>query len=206
ALYNPDSNNYNTVEADITVEVAKALIDIYTDNLINPEFADGLVYDGTEKALVTAHGSVEGGTIVFSLVPKGEYTTTIPVATEAGEYVVYYLIRGDENHQDLGAPGEAYCTVTIAAKPVTDATVTLGEYDSVYNGTAKEPGVTSVVTDGKTLIEGTDYTVSYKNNVYVGTATVTITFKGNYTGTATATFEIIQDPKTGEFDGEWVQM
>jgi hypothetical protein len=206
ALYNPDSNNYNTVEADITVEVAKALIDIYTDNLINPEFADGLVYDGTEKALVTAHGSVEGGTIVFSLVPKGEYTTTIPVATEAGEYVVYYLIRGDENHQDLGAPGEAYCTVTIAAKPVTDATVTLGEYDSVYNGTAKEPGVTSVVTDGKTLIEGTDYTVSYKNNVYVGTATVTITFKGNYTGSATATFEIIQDPKTGEFDGEWVQM
>ena len=206
ALYNPDSNNYNTVEADITVEVAKALIDIYTDNLINPEFADGLVYDGTEKALVTAHGSVEGGTIVFSLVPKGEYITTIPVATEAGEYVVYYLIRGDENHQDLGAPGEAYCTVTIAAKPVTDATVTLGEYDSVYNGTAKEPGVTSVVTDGKTLIEGTDYTVSYKNNVYVGTATVTITFKGNYTGTATATFEIIQDPKTGEFDGEWVQM
>ena len=204
ALYNPDSNNYNTVEADITVEVAKALIDIYTDNLINPEFADGLVYDGTEKALVTAHGSVEGGTIVFSLVPKGEYTTTIPVATEAGEYVVYYLIRGDENHQDLGAPGEAYCTVTIAAKPVTDATVTLGEYDSVYNGTAKEPGVTSVVTDGKTLIEGTDYTVSYKNNVYVGTATVTITFKGNYTGTATATFEIIQDPNTDEFDGEWV--
>ena len=206
ALYNPDSNNYNTVEADITVEVAKALIDIYTDNLINPEFAEGLIYDGTEKALVTAHGSVEGGTIVFSLVPKGEYITTIPVATEAGEYVVYYLIRGDENHQDLGAPGEAYCTVTIAAKPVTDATVTLGEYDSVYNGTAKEPGVTSVVTDGKTLIEGTDYTVSYKNNVYVGTATVTITFKGNYTGSATATFEIIQDPKTGEFDGEWVQM
>jgi hypothetical protein len=205
ALYNPDSNNYNTVEADITVEVAKALIDIYTDNLINPEFADGLVYDGTEKALVTAHGSVEGGTIVFSLVPKGEYITTIPVATEAGEYVVYYLIRGDENHQDLGAPGEAYCTVTIAAKPVTDATVTLGEYDSVYNGTAKEPGVTSVVTDGKTLIEGTDYTVSYKNNVYVGTATVTITFKGNYTGTATATFEIIQDPNTDEFDGEWVR-
>ena len=52
----------------------------------------------------------------------------------------------------------------------------------------------------------TDYEVSYSNNTYVGTATVTITFKGNYTGTATATFEIIQDPKTGEFDGEWVQM
>ncbi|MEE1357296.1 MAG: hypothetical protein UHG68_07040, partial [Clostridia bacterium] len=88
ALYNPDSNNYNTVEADITVEVAKALLDIYTDNLINPEFAEGLIYNGTAQALVTNSGSIDGGYIVFSLNPDGEYTTEIPVATEAGEYVV----------------------------------------------------------------------------------------------------------------------
>ena len=183
-------------EATASVEftIAKAEVDFHT--FIDPEFAKGLVYDGTEKALVTAHGSVEGGTIVFSLVPNGEYTTTIPVATEAGEYVVYYFIRGDENHQDLGAPGEAYCTVYIEAKLVTDATVTLGEYDSIYNGTTKEPGVASVVVDGRTLVEGTDYTVSYENNVYVGTATVIITFKGNYTGSVTVTFEITQDTIT----------
>ncbi|WP_028510321.1 leucine-rich repeat domain-containing protein [Ruminococcus sp. NK3A76] len=42
----------------------------------------------------------------------------------------------------------------------------------------------------KTLKSGTDYTVSYKNNKAMGTATVTITGKGAYTGTAKATFKI----------------
>ena len=204
ALYNPDSNNYNTVEADITVEVAKALLDIYTDNLINPEFAEGLIYNGTAQALVTNSGSIDGGYIVFSLNPDGEYTTEIPVATEAGEYVVYYRIEGDENHYWEGS--SAYETVTIAAKDASDATVTLDDTSVQFDGTAKTPGVTSVVVDDKTLNAETDYEVSYRDNTYVGTATVTITFKGNYTGTATVTFEIIQDHKTGEFDGEWVQM
>ena len=86
----------------------------------------------------------------------------------------------------------------------SDATATL-EYDSVrYDGMSKTPGVTSVMVNGVTLNAETDYTVSYVNNTYVGTATVTITFKGNYAGTAAATFEIIQDPNTDEFDGEWV--
>ena len=202
ALYNPDSNNYNTVEADVTIEVAKAEIDGST--LINPEFAEGLIYNDTAQALVTNSGSIDGGYIVFSLNPDGEYTTEIPVATEAGEYVVYYRIEGDENHYWEGS--SAYETVTIAAKDASDATVTLDDTSVQFDGTAKTPGVTSVVVDDKTLNAETDYEVSYRDNTYVGTATVTITFKGNYTGTATATFEIIQDPKTGEFDGEWVQM
>ena len=202
ALYNPDSNNYNTVEADVTIEVAKAEIDGST--LINPKFAEGLIYNGTAQALVTKTGSVDGGYIVYSLSIDGEYTTTIPVATEAGNYRVYWTIECDENHYVDGTPGSS--RVTIAAKDASNATVTLDDTSVQFDGTAKTPGVTSVVVDGKTLNAETDYEVSYRDNTYVGTATVTITFKGNYTGTATATFEIIQDPKTGEFDGEWVQM
>ena len=200
ALYNPDSNNYNTVEADVTIEVAKAEIDGST--LINPEFAEGLIYNGTAQALVTKTGSVDGGYIVYSLSIDGEYTTTIPVATEAGNYRVYWTIECDENHYVDGTPGSS--RVTIVAKDASNATVTLDDTSVQFDGTAKTPGVTSVVVDGKTLNAETDYEVSYRDNTYVGTATVTITFKGNYTGTATATFEIIQDPKTGEFDGEWV--
>ena len=41
------------------------------------------------------------------------------------------------------------------------------------------------------LREGTDYTVSYKNNVEIGTATVTLTGKGNFTGTITNKFKIV---------------
>ena len=58
-----------------------------------------------------------------------------------------------------------------------------------YTGKAIKPAVT--VKYGKTVLkEGTDYTVSYKNNKNVGKATVTITGKGNYTGKKTAPFII----------------
>lgn len=203
AIFIPtDTVNYVTIEAEVTLEVAKAEINI--DDLVNPEFAANLVYNGTAQELVTANGSVPGGTILYSLTYDGEYTSTIPVATEAGRYGVYWLIQGDENHEDILSPG--WTQVIIAAKSGSDANITLGEYDSVYSGTAKEPDIASVVVDGVTLTTDKDYDVSYENNVYVGTATVTITFKGNYTGTATATFEIIQDPATEEFDGEWVEI
>ena len=48
---------------------------------------------------------------------------------------------------------------------------------------------------GKVLVEGTDYELSYKNNIYVGTATLTITGKGNYTGEKTINFKIVQSAK-----------
>jgi len=47
-----------------------------------------------------------------------------------------------------------------------------------------------VVLNGKTLVSSTDYTVSYSDNIKVGTAKVTVTGKGNYTGSKTATFTI----------------
>lgn len=59
-----------------------------------------------------------------------------------------------------------------------------------YTGKSLKPAVT--VKDGtKTLVKGTDYTLSYKNNKNIGTATVTITGKGSYTGTKDITFRIV---------------
>ena len=69
------------------------------------------------------------------------------------------------------------------------AEVTLGATSFTYNGSAKSPSV-KVVLYGKTLKKGTDYTVAYKNNVNVGTASVVITGKGYYTGTVTKTYTI----------------
>lgn len=70
-----------------------------------------------------------------------------------------------------------------------------------YSGTEKEPTVT--VTDGETtLTKGTDYTVSYRNNVNAAESTasraptVTVTGKGGYTGTASKTFTINKKPVT----------
>ena len=44
----------------------------------------------------------------------------------------------------------------------------------VYDGTAKEPAVSGVVLNGTTLTEGTDYTVSYANNIAAGNGLVLI--------------------------------
>ena len=50
----------------------------------------------------------------------------------------------------------------------------------------------NVTYGGKTLVQGTDYKVSYINNYNVGTATVTITGYGDYVSSKTATFEIVK--------------
>ena len=68
--------------------------------------------------------------------------------------------------------------------------------NQVYSGNAKKPAVT-VTLDGKTLVRGTDYTVKYSNNKAIGTASVTVTGVGDYTGAAKATFRINPKAVTG---------
>ena len=64
--------------------------------------------------------------------------------------------------------------------------------DQTYTGEAIEPTVT--VMDGETALTlNTDYTVAYSNNVETGTATVTVTGTGDYSGEATANFTIVAD-------------
>ena len=68
----------------------------------------------------------------------------------------------------------------------------------LYTGEAIKPSVT-VTLNGKKLKAGTDYTVSYANNTKAGsTASVIITGKGNYVGTAIQNFEIAAIPAKGK--------
>ena len=76
---------------------------------------------------------------------------------------------------------------TISPASLSGAKVSVGSQK--YTGSQLTPAPT-VTLGGKTLKNGTDYTTSYSNNVKVGTATVTVTGKGNYTGTAKTTFAI----------------
>ena len=83
---------------------------------------------------------------------------------------------------------------------ISKASVTLSTSTYVYDGKAKKPGVT-VKLNGKTLKNGTDYTVSYSNNTKVGTAKVTITGKGNYTGSVSKTYSIKNNFKKATISG-----
>lgn len=76
---------------------------------------------------------------------------------------------------------------------ITEASITddmIANIPSVtYNTRAHTPDVT-VTFEGSTLEAGKDYGVAYTNNINAATATVTVTGKGNFTGTASKTFTI----------------
>lgn len=116
--------------------------------------------------------------------------------TEGRDYTVKY-----ENNINIGT---AFVTVTgigkydgtgsksayfrIVTPSVANATVASIAYQS-YTGYAICPPLT-VHVNGVLLREGADYTVSYSNNINMGTASVTIVGTGSYTGTKTVTFRI----------------
>ena len=66
--------------------------------------------------------------------------------------------------------------------------------DQVYTGRRIEPKVTVSIGD-VVLSEGTDYTISYENNINVGTATATIELSDYFTGSRliSLSFEIVED-------------
>ena len=78
---------------------------------------------------------------------------------------------------------------SILPDPINIAKAKITVPSQVYTGKTLKPAVT-VKYGKKTLKKGVDYTVSYKNNKAIGTATVIVTGKGNYTGTAKKTFKI----------------
>ncbi len=99
-------------------------------------------------------------------------------------------------------PGDTYTLTgetTFTAVPSASAAVVSLEYDTVvWSGEEKKPSVT--VTLGDVTIDSSNYDVVYADNINVGTGKVTVTFKNEYYGSATATFTItkIQENKTEE--------
>lgn len=104
--------------------------------------------------------------------------------TDAGTYQVTYKVAdSNENYT-----GKVTYSFTIFPKAVT-ADMIGAIADETYTGSAITPK--PVVTDGNTILtSGTDFAFSYDTNTDAGAATLTITGKGNYTGTANQKFTI----------------
>lgn len=84
--------------------------------------------------------------------------------------------------------GSKQATFNIIKKPVSLLTITPTS-SQIYTGLPITPLI-SIKDGSTTLVNGTDYTLSYSNNTNVGTATITITGIGIYSGTTSATFAI----------------
>lgn len=186
--------------APVSIEEATVKLDMtaypYTANAVMPvPKVTVTTEDGTEKTLV------KDTDFVLTYTDGNGSAVSAPVGV--GTYKIKVEGKGDYT-------GTAKQTVsfTIDALPIKSSSVT-GLKDMDYTGRAFTQNSTVKITVGGrqvVLKNGTDYTLSYRNNVKAGTATVVITGKGVYTGTKEVTFKIRARNNTKgwhKLNGEW---
>lgn len=113
-----------------------------------------------------------------------DFTLTYQNNVNKGTAKVY--IKGKGNYI-----GSCSLTFSITARPVSTLKITVPSV--TYNGKAQKPAVTVKYNNYK-FKNGTDYTLSYRNNTKIGTATVTVKGKGKLSGTRSVTFKINAKP------------
>ncbi|MBO6140875.1 MAG: cellulase family glycosylhydrolase [Ruminococcus sp.] len=124
-----------------------------------------------------------------TLVKDTDYSVAYSSNTKAGTGKVTVTGKGSYK-------GTASKTFTITKKSLSSLKPTAAAASYAYTGKAITPDVT--LKNGSTALKkGTDYTLTYKANKAIGTATITVTGKGNYTGTAKCTFKIVPKKVTG---------
>lgn len=129
----------------------------------------------------------------YYVVGGEEEEPETPAETPDGE------VSGDtepKEEKPLETIEEIVATRNFIIKPrsITKAAAALSFTNAAYTGSAIKPTVTvkdKLSNKTVTLKNGTDYTVSYSANKAVGLATVTITGKGNYSGSVKKTFNIL---------------
>ncbi|MBR2682090.1 MAG: S8 family serine peptidase, partial [Atopobiaceae bacterium] len=141
----------------------------YTGSAITPSVSvsltDGTVLSEGTDYIVSYTSNVDAGTATATVVGRGAY-------------------------KDAGFASKAFA---ITPASLSGASVTVAKKTNSYTGAAIKPGVT-VKLGGKTLTASKDYTVSYQNNVVIGTATVIVKGKGNYKDSVSTTFTIVAAP------------
>ncbi len=174
-----------------------------------PAAKTGLVYNGTEQALITA-GVATGGTMQYSL-DGSTWSDSIPKGKDAKPYTVYYRVKGDASHSDY-IPSSNTVSVSIDKKPATvtpkSFTITKGDaiptfeltYTGLVSGDTLTPSPAPIFTcyeTGTTPVSASTpagtYTITWTNKdvtIFTGTDNYNLTA----TGTATLT---IEDPSSG---------
>lgn len=147
-------------------------------------------YDGTAKT-PTVTVKYNTNTLTKDTNYRISYSLNGNVVSEikdAGTYTI--TARGVGSYKGL-------LTATYTVNKASISSISLGSSSSVYSGSEKSPSVT-VKSGSTTLIQDTDYTISYTNSsgtavtsiVNVGTYNIIATGTGNYTGTKSTTYSV----------------
>ena len=209
-----ETDTYAEATAKYTVSVAKKVVTVTNATVPNK------VYDGTTLASVESVALSESSLVrdtdytvagVFNDSSVGVRDVNVMVTLMDSAYQNYcFMIQPSSPDPGLIIVGPTYSnlgfyTTVAAITPFTltadNATADLTTNSFVYSGSEKTPEATVLVDlDGDgiketTLEAGTDYEIVYEDNVNAGTASATITGKGNYAGSLDGlTFEIIPAP------------
>ncbi len=182
-----DDNHNDLVDDEtqklyVTIARANALVTA-------PTAKTGLTYNGENQPLVNA-GSADGATIEYKL-GDGEWTQTLPTATNAGEYTVYYKFTADANHNVVET--EQQLTVTIA-KVAAEVTAPTAKTDLTYNGEAQAL-VNAGGANGATIeykLDNGEWTKDVPTATNAGAYKVTykVIADANHTGDSEQTIEV----------------
>ena len=148
------------------------------DRDLLPTIGD-IVYDGndhTNSVVVAVSSAFSAFGKTFT--PKG-YTLhkNFTNVKDAGYYEIGYVSEAEEY----------LVSFNVTPVVVSEGDVSLEYTEVFYNGTEHQP---VALLSGFALSLGRDYFVSYENNKSAGTATATITFRGNFSGEFTKEFTI----------------
>ena len=184
----------------LSLSNTKVYFEIKPKGIALPQAVTPQEYDGRIK-----YGVGEGA----DYTRGGEYAKT-----NVGTYTATVSLKDTKNHVWIDTATNVTRNIPWEITPLTDASVLqIGNIsDITYTGSEIKPSVVIKNTVvNSTLVSGTDYTLSYRNNINVGTGTVIITGKGNYAGiTLTKDFKIVKANMTvsqagysGVYDGAY---
>ena len=113
--------------------------------------ANSLSYTGSAQALVNA-GTASGGTMMYRLGTTGSYSASIPTATNAGDYIVQYMVDGTGCFNDF-TPDDNTINVTIAQANYTPS----GSYSVTGNNLSYTGSAQALATLTGSVTDGTIY-------------------------------------------------
>lgn len=192
SLKDNDRKNFKKDNYEIKLSETKVYYEITPKTVAFPVANTEQTYDGTMKAVVP-----EG----TEYIRGGEYEKK-----EAGTYIAKISLKDTKNTMwaDDKTNYERNITWKITALSAEN-NLRIEDIASVtYTGKEIKPEITVRDASNNKLTLNDDYTVIYRNNTNVGTATVVVEGKGNFKGSVTKNFEITKANMTvteGSFTG-----
>ena len=181
-VFTPDDPDNYEWTPEMLVRKVEVIVDQKPVNLTVGN-ASKIYGDADPEVEVSVSGVLEGDSL--------DYTISRREGEDVGEYAYSVELGSNPNYR----PDVLLGTLTIQPRDIADGSVSISAVGrQTYTGREIKPRP-RLRFGAATLVQGTDYELSYANNVRLGRATITITGMGNFCGTCDVEFRIIESPE-----------